>query len=144
MPSGEVGTYVNKIPTFYFPDDDNDHIVELRELFTGDASLAFFQVVSWRAFFSDQVLQSHVERQVHVSCGWELDDASSSPSLVEQDQGQQNGRALALSADRNPFPPTSALVTTSQPLWDDDELQGPNLANNNLSQQLGTTNPYIL
>ncbi|KAK4440671.1 hypothetical protein Salat_0402000 [Sesamum alatum] len=136
MPSGEVGTSVSRIPTFYFPDDDNDHSMELRELFSRRRVSSLLRSGFRESL--DQVLQSHVERQGHASGGWELDDASSSPSIVGQDQGQQNGRALALSADRNPFAPTSALVTASQPLWDDEELQGPNLAHNNLSQQLGT------
>ncbi|KAL0436362.1 UNVERIFIED_CONTAM: hypothetical protein Sradi_0344100 [Sesamum radiatum] len=134
MPSGEVGTSVRRMPTFYFPDDDNDHSMELRELFSRRRVSSLLRSGFRESL--DQVLQSHVERQGHASGGWELDDASSSPSLVEQ--GQQNGRALALSADRNPFAPSSGLVTASQPLWDDEELQGPNLAHNNLSQQLGT------
>lgn len=86
------------------------------------------------------MLQSHVERQGHASGDWELDNASSSPSLVEQDQGQQNGdRALDLSdaANRNPFAPTSTFVTASQPLWD-EEMQGASLPHNNSNQQLGT------
>ncbi|XP_011088805.1 uncharacterized protein LOC105169955 isoform X1 [Sesamum indicum] len=136
MPSGEVGTSVRRMPTFYFPDDDNDHSMELRELFSRRRVSSLLRSGFRESL--DQVLQSHVERQGHASGGWELDDASSSPSLVEEDQGQQNGRALALSADRNPFAPSSSLVTASQPLWGDEELQGPNLGHNNLSQQLGT------
>ncbi|KAI3450643.1 hypothetical protein Pfo_007308 [Paulownia fortunei] len=136
MPTGEVGASVGRIRTIYFPDDDNAHSMELRELFSRRRVSSLLRS-SFRESL-DQVLQSHVERQGHASGDWELDNASSSPSLVEQDPGQQNGdRALALSdtADRNPFAPTSTLVTASQPLWD-EELQGANMPHNSSNQQL--------
>lgn len=90
------------------------------------------------------MLQSHVERQGHASGGWELDNASSSASLAEQDHGQENSgdRALDFSdaADRDLFAPNSfapTFVTASQPLWD-EEMQDTNMPQNNLSQHLGT------
>lgn len=85
------------------------------------------------------MLQSHVERLVHASGDWELDNTSF-PASVEQDQEQLNGdQALALSdgAERNPFAPISTLFDASQPLWNED-LQGAIWAHHNSNQQLET------
>lgn len=85
------------------------------------------------------MLQSHVERQGHASGDWELDNASSSsPSLIEQYHGQENGgdRALDFSddADRDLFAPNS--FNASQPLW--EEEQGTIMPHINLNQHFGT------
>ncbi|KAK6144289.1 hypothetical protein DH2020_021109 [Rehmannia glutinosa] len=66
----------------------------------------------------DQVLQSHAERLGHASGEWELDNTSSFPALIEQDQEELNGdQTLALSdgAERNPFATSSNLFAAAQP-----------------------------
>ncbi|KAH6818887.1 hypothetical protein C2S51_002490 [Perilla frutescens var. frutescens] len=138
MPSGEVGAAVGRLDTIYYSDDDNVHSMELRELFSRRRVSSLLRSGFRESL--DQVLQSHVERQGHASGDWELDNESSSPSLVDQDQGQPNGdRALDLSdaAERNPFTPTSPFVIAPQPLWD-VEMQGASLPHNHLSQHFGT------
>ncbi|KAI3461355.1 hypothetical protein Pfo_018018 [Paulownia fortunei] len=139
MPSGEVGGSVGRIDTLYFPDDDNVHSMELRELFSRRRVSSLLRS-SFRESL-DQVLQSHVERLGHASVDWELDNTSSFPALIEEDQEQLNGDqtlALADGAERNPFaPPSSTLFAASQPLWD-EELQGANWPYHNSNQQLET------
>lgn len=77
-----------------------------------------------------------MERLGHASGDWERENASSSHSSTEQDQGEQEALALPDAADRNQFAPTSALITASQPLWG-DELQGENSPHISLDQPLG-------
>ncbi|KAL3849577.1 hypothetical protein ACJIZ3_011459 [Penstemon smallii] len=140
MPSAaEVGSSLGRADSFYFPDDDDDNVqtMELRELFSRRRVSSLLRSGFRESL--DQVLQSHMERLGHHASGdWEMDNISSSPAIVEQDQERLNGeRALGLSdgADRNPFAPTSALVTAPEPLWEED-LPGANWPRN-LNQQFG-------
>ncbi|XP_047970209.1 uncharacterized protein LOC125213608 [Salvia hispanica] len=136
MPSAEVGESVGRLDSFYYSDDDNAHSIELRELFSRRRVSGLL-----RSGFREslnQMLQSHVERQGHASGDWEMENESSSPSLVDQDQGEQpNGdRALDV-AERNSFAPESSFVSAPRPLWD-EEMQGASLPHFNLSQHFGT------
>ncbi|KAL8501291.1 hypothetical protein ACS0TY_020729 [Phlomoides rotata] len=143
LPSGEVGPSVERTDTYYFSDDDNVHSMELRELFSRRRVSGLLRSDFRESL--DQVLQSHVERQGHASGGWELDNASSTPSIAEQDHGQENSGDRALdfpdAADRNLFAPNSfapsSFVTASQPIWD-VEMHDTNMPHNNLYQHLGT------
>ncbi|KAL6537978.1 hypothetical protein OROHE_012265 [Orobanche hederae] len=136
IPTGEVGSSVGRTRTFYFPDDDNAQSMEIRELFNRERVSSLLRSGFRQSL--DQVLQSHVERQVNAAGDWESDDASSA-GLVEQDTGQQNdGRVLSLSEadDGNIFPRNSTFVNESQSLWDFD-LQSANMLHNGSNQQLG-------
>ncbi|KAK6144312.1 hypothetical protein DH2020_021132 [Rehmannia glutinosa] len=138
MPSGEVGTSFGRIDTYYPPDDDNVHSIELRELFSRRRVSSLLRS-SFRESL-DQVLQSHAERLGHASGDWELDNTSSFP-LLEQDQEELNGdQTLALSdgAERNPFATSSTLFAAAQPpLWD-EELLGERWSHRNSNLQLET------
>ncbi|KAK6138142.1 hypothetical protein DH2020_028122 [Rehmannia glutinosa] len=139
MPSGEVGTSFGRIDTYYPPDDDNVHSIELRELFSRRRVSSLLRS-SFRESL-DQVLQSHAERLGHASGEWELDNTSSFPALIEQDQEELNGdQTLALSdgAERNPFATSSNLFAAAQPpLWD-EELLGESWSHRNSNLQLET------
>ncbi|KAL6506433.1 hypothetical protein OROGR_024614 [Orobanche gracilis] len=136
IPSGGVVSSVGRTRAFYFPDDDNAQTMEIRELLSRERVSSLLRSGFRESL--DQVLQSHVERQVNASGDWESDDASS-PGLVEQDTGQQNdGRVLSLSDadDGNIFARSSTFVNVSQSLWD-FELRSANMLHNGSNQQLG-------
>ncbi|XP_047982576.1 uncharacterized protein LOC125223457 isoform X2 [Salvia hispanica] len=135
IPSREVGDSVGRLNAFYYSDDNNVHSTELRELFSRRRVSGLLRSGFRESL--DQVLQSHVERQVLTSPEWELENESSSPSLVDQDQQQQPNVDRAMEAtERNSFDPASSFVSTPQPLWD-EEMQGASLPHFSLSQHFG-------
>ncbi|KAG8371243.1 hypothetical protein BUALT_Bualt13G0067400 [Buddleja alternifolia] len=138
MPSGEVGSSIGRLDTFYFPDEDNNvHSMELREL-SSRRRVSGLLRSSFRESL-DQVLQSLVERQGHPSGDSEPDNVFSSRLLIEQDEEQLGGdQILALYDDngRNPFAPSSTLVAGYPPLWN-EEFQGVNWPHNS-NMQMGT------
>ncbi|KAA8544148.1 hypothetical protein F0562_022216 [Nyssa sinensis] len=126
---------VRRVTTFYFPDDDNEYSMELRELLSRRSVSNLLQSGFRESL--DQMIQSYVERQGHASSDWESDRTSSSPELVEQDQEQQSGdqnEDQSDAVDSNPlvFP----AAPPSQPLWDQD-LHLANWPHHNLHQRSG-------
>uniref|UniRef100_A0A5B6Z5H6 RING-type domain-containing protein n=1 Tax=Davidia involucrata TaxID=16924 RepID=A0A5B6Z5H6_DAVIN len=120
-PSAREAAPVGRATTFYFPDDDNEYSVELRELLSRRSVSNLLQSGFRESL--DQLIQSYVERQGHASSDWELDRTSPSPDLVEQDQEQQSGdqnEGQSDAVDRTPLVLPSAPLTPSQPLWDQD------------------------
>ncbi|XP_051120576.1 uncharacterized protein LOC127244192 [Andrographis paniculata] len=119
-------------PTYYFPDDDNAHSMELRELFSR-RRVSSLLGSGFRESLN-QVLQSHVERLGHASDDWELEN-----SPPEQDQEQLTGDQNLPPTDnseRNQFAPSSNYFT-SEILWG-AELQPASWPRHISNQQLGT------
>ncbi|TYI18851.1 hypothetical protein ES332_A07G122200v1 [Gossypium tomentosum] len=107
---------IGRTDTFYFPDDDNLHNTELRELLSR-RSVSTLLRSGFRESL-DQLIQSYVERQNHASIDWDLNEAAPTPESLEQDIEQQ-------SRDQNegqssPIAPPSPRMPSTQPLWDQD------------------------
>nr|GMD19027.1 zinc finger protein [Ipomoea batatas]GMD20374.1 zinc finger protein [Ipomoea batatas] len=88
---------VGRADSFYIPDDNDVHSVELRELLSRRRVSNLLQ--SGFRERLDRVIQSYVERQVQASLDWEMDD-----------EGEIND------IERNNFSPD----TLSQTLWDSE------------------------
>nr|GMD15943.1 uncharacterized protein LOC109176729 [Ipomoea batatas] len=88
---------VGRADSFYIPDDNDVHSVELRELLSRRRVSNLLQ--SGFRERLDRVIQSYVERQVQASLDWEMDD-----------EGEIND------IERNNFSPDSL----SQTLWDSE------------------------
>ncbi|XVF05287.1 hypothetical protein REPUB_Repub05bG0158900 [Reevesia pubescens] len=121
-----VGSYnqepvtIGRTDTFYFPDDDNVHNTELRELLSR-RSVSTLLHSGFRESL-DQLIQSYVERQNHASIDWELNETSTTPASLEQDLEQQSrdqneGQGDAESP-RLALP--SPMMPSTQPLWNQD------------------------
>ncbi|KAE8729421.1 Ring/U-Box superfamily protein [Hibiscus syriacus] len=104
---------IGRTDTFYFPDDENVHSTELRELLSR-RSVSNLLHSGFRESL-DQLIQSYVERHNHASVDWEL-NGTSPPASVEQDMEQQSGDQDAETALALP----SARMPPMQPLWDQD------------------------
>ncbi|GMI88973.1 hypothetical protein like AT2G27950 [Hibiscus trionum] len=105
---------VGRVDSFYFPDDDNVHNTELRELLSR-RSVSTLLRSGFRESL-DQLIQSYVERQNQGSTGWDLNEAAPIPESLEQDIEQE-------SRDQNEgrSPPTaipSPRIQSTRPLWD--------------------------
>lgn len=86
------------------------------------------------------MLQSHMERLGHVSGDWEMDNMSSFPALVEQDEDRLNGDqdlSLSNAAERNPIGVASSThFASSQPPWD-EQFQRASWTHHISNQQSG-------
>ncbi|CAL5433837.1 unnamed protein product [Camellia sinensis] len=127
------GRSAGQFDTFYFPDDDNVYISEIRELLSRRRVSNLLRSDFRESL--DQWIQSYVESQVYASVDWELDETSSpspnSPALVVQDV-QQSGDQNQGQLDDVGGP----LVLPSMP-FQDQELQDDNWPRNNLHQCSG-------
>nr|GMD14286.1 zinc finger protein [Ipomoea batatas] len=106
---------VGRADSFYIPDDNDVHSVELRELLSRRRVSNLLQ--SGFRERLDRVIQSYVERQVQASLDWEMDGTESSPSANDQGNGNQDEGEIN-DIERNNFSPD----TLSQTLWDSDML----------------------
>ncbi|TYH70076.1 hypothetical protein ES332_D05G093600v1 [Gossypium tomentosum] len=111
---------IRRTGTFYFPDDDNVHSMELRELLSR-RSVSTLLHSGFRESL-DQLIQSYVERQNHAPVDWELEGTSPSPASLEQDLEQQSGDQNDGHGDAETPPLTlpSPRMPPMQPLWDQD------------------------
>ncbi|KAB2080778.1 hypothetical protein ES319_A05G088800v1 [Gossypium barbadense] len=111
---------IRRTDTFYFPDDDNVHSMELRELLSR-RSVSTLLRSGFRESL-DQLIQSYVERQNHAPVDWELEGTSPSPGSLEQDLEQQSGDQNDGHGDAETPPLTlpSPRMPPMQPLWDQD------------------------
>ncbi|KAE8734850.1 Ring/U-Box superfamily protein [Hibiscus syriacus] len=110
---------IGRTDTFYFPDADNVHSTELRELLSR-RSVSNLLRSGFRENL-DQLIQSYVERQNHASVDWEL-NGTSPPASVEQDMEQQSGDQNDSHGDAETTPPAlpSPRMPPMQQLWDQD------------------------
>ncbi|XP_040994521.1 uncharacterized protein LOC121241016 isoform X2 [Juglans microcarpa x Juglans regia] len=108
---------VRGVATFYFPDDENVHNVELRELLNR-RRVSNLLHSGFRESL-DQVLQSYVERrESNAPIDWELPGTSSSheldePDLEHQSQNQNEGQGDTV---ESPLPLPSRAIP-SRPLY---------------------------
>ncbi|KAK8697752.1 hypothetical protein V6N13_113890 [Hibiscus sabdariffa] len=105
---------VGRMDAFYFPDDDNVHNTELRELLSR-RSVSNLLRSGFRESL-DHLIQSYVERQNQGSTGWDLNEAAPTPESLERDIEQE-------SRDQNegqspPTAITSPGIQSTRPLWD--------------------------
>ncbi|KEH29944.1 putative transcription factor C2H2 family [Medicago truncatula] len=112
-PSDQETAPSSRVHSYYFPDDDNVHNVELRELHSR-RRVSNLLGSSFRASL-DQLIQSYVERQGHANMEWDPEEAAPSANLEQQSQDQivdQEGTVNSpLDLPSLPTPPTP-------PLWD--------------------------
>ncbi|XP_022729077.1 uncharacterized protein LOC111284599 [Durio zibethinus] len=110
---------VGRTDTF-FPDDDNVHSMELRELLSR-RSVSTLLNSGFRESLN-QLLQSYVERQNHATIDWELNETSAAPASLEHDieeqrrdqnEGQGDAESPLIGLPSPRMPPM-------QPLWDQD------------------------
>ncbi|KAA3489705.1 Protein neuralized [Gossypium australe] len=122
--------------TFYFPDDDNEHSMELRELLSR-RSVSTLLHSGFRESL-DQLIQSYVERQNHAPVDWELEGTSPSPASLEQDLEQQSGDQNDGHGDAETPPLTlpSPRMPPMQPHWDQDSHHY-NWASHDVHQRFG-------
>ncbi|MBA0807215.1 hypothetical protein Gohar_023035, partial [Gossypium harknessii] len=127
---------IRRTDTFYFPDDDNVHSMELRELLSR-RSVSTLLHSGFRESL-DQLIQSYVERQNHAPVDWELEGTSSSPASLEQDLEQQSGDQNDGHGDAETPPLTlpSPRMPPMQPLWDQDSHHY-NWASHDVHQRFG-------
>ncbi|BBH05059.1 Ring/U-Box superfamily protein [Prunus dulcis] len=137
-PSDQDADPVRQIDTFYFPDDDNAHSTEIRELLSRRRvsnllSSGFRQNL-------DRLIQSYVERQSHATIDWELDDTSPSPESAEQDLEQTGGYQNEGQVDSVESPSPSTALPSQQippsPLWD-QESHPDNWPQHDMHQRFG-------
>ncbi|KAK8550822.1 hypothetical protein V6N13_119325 [Hibiscus sabdariffa] len=109
---------IGRTDTFYFPDDDNVHSMELRELLSR-RSVSTLLRSGFRESL-DQLIQSYVERQNHASVDWEPNGTSPTPASLEQDMEQQSGDQNDShgDAETTPLALPSPRMPPMQPLWD--------------------------
>ncbi|XVE59453.1 hypothetical protein DITRI_Ditri05aG0047900 [Diplodiscus trichospermus] len=126
---------IGRTDSFYFPDDDNVHSVELRELLSR-RSVSSLLHSDFRESL-DQLVQSYVERQNHASIDWELNETSP-PASLEQDLEQQSmdQNAAQGDAENPPIVPPSPRMPPMQPHWDQDSLHY-NWAPHDVHQRFG-------
>ncbi|CAB4282873.1 unnamed protein product [Prunus armeniaca] len=136
-PSDQDADPVRQIDTFYFPDDDNAHSTEIRELLS--EGFLIFLVVVFRQNL-DRLIQSYVERQGHATIDWELDDTSPSPESAEQDLEQTGGYQNEGQVDSVESPSPSTVLPSQQippsPLWD-QESHPDNWPQHDMRQRFG-------
>ncbi|XP_050367920.1 uncharacterized protein LOC126786204 [Argentina anserina] len=130
-PSSQDSYPVRRADTFYFPDDDNAHNTELRELLSRRRvsnllSSGFRQNL-------DQLIQSYVERQGHAAIDW--DEASASPELTE-DMEQTYQNEVEVNAVESPHLALPPQPIPSSPLWD-EESQPDNWLRHDMHQRFG-------
>nr|KJB55698.1 hypothetical protein B456_009G089300 [Gossypium raimondii] len=127
---------IRRTDTFYFPDDDNVHSMELRELLSR-RSVSTLLHSGFRESL-DQLIQSYVERQNHAPVDWELEGTSPSPASLEQDLEQQSGDQNDGHGDAETPPLTlpSPRMPPMQPLWDQDSHHY-NWASHDVHQRFG-------
>ncbi|KAE8666743.1 Ring/U-Box superfamily protein [Hibiscus syriacus] len=127
---------IGRTDTFYFPDDDNVHSVELRELLSRRSVSTLLQSGFRESL--DQLVQSYVERQNHASADWELNGTSPTPVSLEQDMEWQSGDQNDSHVDAETTPPTlsSPRMPPMQSLWDQD-LHRYNWAPHDAHQHFG-------
>ncbi|MBA0745154.1 hypothetical protein Gogos_007741 [Gossypium gossypioides] len=127
---------IRRTDTFYFPDDDNVHSMELRELLSR-RSVSTLLHSGFRESL-DQLIQSYVERQNHAPVDWELEGTSPSPASLEQDLEQQSGDQNDGHGDSETPPLTlpSPRMPPMQPLWDQDSHHY-NWASHDVHQRFG-------
>ncbi|KAG8495093.1 hypothetical protein CXB51_013200 [Gossypium anomalum] len=127
---------IRRTDTFYFPDDDNVHSMELRELLSR-RSVSTLLRSGFRESL-DQLIQSYVERQNHAPVDWELEGTSPSPASLEQDLEQQSGDQNDGhgNAETPPLTLPSPRMPPMQPLWDQDSHHY-NWASHDVHQRFG-------
>ncbi|XP_045829717.1 uncharacterized protein LOC123921282 [Trifolium pratense] len=117
-PSNHETAPGGRVRSIYFPDDDNVHSVELRELHSR-RRVSNLLGSSFRENL-DQLIQSYVERQGHANTEWDMEEASPFAASVEQNLEQQSRDHIVdqegtinspLDLPSLPRPPTP-------PLWD--------------------------
>ncbi|KAL6204901.1 hypothetical protein ACLB2K_022168 [Fragaria x ananassa] len=111
-PSSQDSDSFRRADTFYYPDDDNAHNTELRELLSRRRvsnllSSGFRQNL-------DQLIQSYVERQGHAAIDW--DEASASPELTE-DMEQTYQNEVQVNGVDSPHLALPPQPIPSSPLW---------------------------
>ncbi|XP_058755050.1 uncharacterized protein LOC131628205 isoform X2 [Vicia villosa] len=107
-----------RVNNFYFPDDDNVYSVELRELHNR-RRVSNLLGSSFRESL-DQLIQSYVERQGHANMEWDMEEATPSAALVEQNLEHQRGDQIVdQETTINNSPDLPSLHTPpTPPLWD--------------------------
>ncbi|XWS71548.1 hypothetical protein CRYUN_Cryun03dG0147100 [Craigia yunnanensis] len=127
---------IGRTDAFYFPDDDNVHSMELRELLSR-RSVSTLLHSGFRESL-DQLVQSYVERQNHASIDWELNETSPTPASLEQDLEQQSRDQNEGQGDAESPPITlpSPRMPPTQPQWDQDSHHY-NWAQHDVHQRFG-------
>ena len=118
-----------RVHNFYFPDDDNVHSVELRELHSR-RRVSNLLGSSFRESL-DQLIQSYVERQGHANMEWDPEEPTTSTALEEQNLEQQ-GRDHIVDQEgtiNSPLDLHSLPIPPTPPLWD-QHPQGDNWPQN--------------
>ncbi|XP_038901288.1 uncharacterized protein LOC120088219 [Benincasa hispida] len=134
LPNQEA-TSSRRLETFYFPEDDNAHNGEIRELLNR-RSVSTLLSSGFRESL-DQLIQSYVERQGHSTSNRDIDEMMPLYTSAEQEQehdrqsegqaGSVESHSLAL-----PLPPT----LPSRQLWD-NELSNGSWSRRDFRQQFG-------
>ncbi|KAE8712218.1 Ring/U-Box superfamily protein [Hibiscus syriacus] len=99
-----------------FPDDDNVHNTELRELLSRRSVYTLLRSGFRESL--DQLIQSYVERQNQGSMDWDLNEAVPTPESLEQDIELESRNQ-----NESQSPPATVLsyrMQSTQPLWDQD------------------------
>ncbi|CAL5212198.1 unnamed protein product [Lathyrus oleraceus] len=107
-----------RVHNFYFPDDDNVYSGELRELHSR-RRVSNLLGSSFRESL-DQLIQSYIERQGHANMEWDMEEATPSAALVEQNlEHQRRDQIVDQETTINSSPDLPSLHTPSTPpLWD--------------------------
>ncbi|XP_022755915.1 uncharacterized protein LOC111303756 isoform X2 [Durio zibethinus] len=126
---------IGRPDTFYFPENDNVHSTELRELLSR-RSVSTLLNSGFRESL-DQLVQSYVERQNHAAIDWELNETSLTPSLEQDlDQRSRDQNEGQGDAENPPVALPSPRMPPTQLLWDQDLLHY-SWAPHNVHQQFG-------
>lgn len=138
-PSDQEADPVQVVDTYYFPEDDNEHNVEIRELLNR-RRVSNLLHSGFRESL-DQLIQSYLQRRENnAPTDWELPGTSHSRESEEQDLERQSGDQNDSQRDAVESPslalPSSPPPPPSQPLYY-PEIHHDNWPQHDMHQRLG-------